>query len=190
MADELVSVKHVDLNTDRLILGKLELSQIPDIYKIFQMPEVNKYFGNKFPESLKEEVLFLTKSTFEVNEPTRILVWSIADKNKNTFFGTIRMQVINQFNPFRGSISYWLDDKFWGQGYMSEALNAVVKFAFMSDLKLDSLEIKVFSPNTTSQNVAQKCGFVLDGIIRRSAIKDGDFVDTHIYTLLKSEYKQ
>lgn len=54
------------------------------------------------------------------------------------------------------------------------------------DLDLHRVEVGVFSTNVASARVAEKAGFVLDGIARDAYLKSGDLVDRLCYGLARS----
>jgi RimJ/RimL family protein N-acetyltransferase len=80
-------------------------------------------------------------------------------------------------------ISYWLGEKYWGQGIMTSALKEITKYAFRK-LKLRRLEIGIFPFNAASKRVAEKAGYQYEGRMRKIAFKKGRFMDSLLYTKL------
>lgn len=78
---------------------------------------------------------------------------------------------------------YWLGEPFWGRGTMSAAAMAVSRFA-LAHFDLVRLEAPVFAWNAPSMRVLEKCGFVREGVLRSSAIKDGHIIDRVMYALI------
>jgi ribosomal-protein-alanine N-acetyltransferase len=80
-------------------------------------------------------------------------------------------------------IGYWLAEPLWGRGIMTEALTAVTKYA--GDLHgLTRVYALPFASNLGSCRVLEKAGYVLEGRLRRSAIKDGRIIDQLQYALI------
>ena len=77
-------------------------------------------------------------------------------------------------------VGYWLAEPFWGRGITSEALAAVTRYA-IEQHQLTRLFAVPFAYNTASCRVLEKAGYVLEGRLRRSAIKDGQVVDQFQY---------
>ena len=77
-------------------------------------------------------------------------------------------------------VGYWLGEPFWGRGITSEALAAVTRYA-IEQHQLTRLFAVPFAYNTASCRVLEKAGYVLEGRLRRSAIKDGQIVDQFQY---------
>ena len=73
-------------------------------------------------------------------------------------------------------VGYWLGEPFWGRGITAEALTAVTRYA-IEQHQLTRLFAVPFAYNTASCRVLEKAGYVLEGRLRRSAIKDGQVVD-------------
>ena len=78
---------------------------------------------------------------------------------------------------------YWLGEPYWGRGIMTEAAKAVSSYA-MHRLSLIRLEAPVFEWNPASMRVLEKCGFVREGVLRASAVKDGQVIDRVLYALV------
>lgn len=78
-------------------------------------------------------------------------------------------------------IGYWLGERFVGHGYCTEAVNGLVQFA-TTELGARRLEIRSQPTNTRSRAVAERCGFVLEGIHRMSLLGvDGQACDACMY---------
>ncbi len=72
---------------------------------------------------------------------------------------------------------YWIGREFWRRGIASDALRQVVDWAFAAQPELTRITAHIFAANDGSQAVARKCGLVREGVLRRSAIKDGQVID-------------
>jgi RimJ/RimL family protein N-acetyltransferase len=80
-------------------------------------------------------------------------------------------------------IGYWLGESLWGRGIMTEALAAITRHA-IDRHGLTRVFAVPFAYNTGSCRVLEKAGYVLEGRLRRSAIKDGAIVDQLQYALV------
>jgi [ribosomal protein S5]-alanine N-acetyltransferase len=78
---------------------------------------------------------------------------------------------------------YWLGEPYWGRGIMTEAVRAVSSYA-MRRFGLIRLEAPVFEWNPASMRVLEKSGFVREGVLRASAVKDGQVIDRVLYALV------
>jgi RimJ/RimL family protein N-acetyltransferase len=74
-------------------------------------------------------------------------------------------------------VGYWIGQAFWQRGITSEALGMVTQWAWKNLADLTRIYAPVFSWNTGSQAVANKCGFSKEGEFKRSAIKNDQIID-------------
>lgn len=83
-----------------------------------------------------------------------------------------------------GELGYWLAEPYWGSGIMSAAAQRICAEAFE---KLDIVRIfaEPFAYNAASRKVLEKAGFVLEGVMKNAAIKNGEIFDYCMYALLK-----
>jgi RimJ/RimL family protein N-acetyltransferase len=79
---------------------------------------------------------------------------------------------------------YWLGEPYWGRGIMTAAVRATVEHIFRHS-DLIRLEAPVFEWNPPSMRVLEKCGFVREGVLRKSIVKDGQIIDAMLYARLR-----
>lgn len=79
-----------------------------------------------------------------------------------------------------GYFGYWLGERYWGRGIMSAAARAASDYA-LDHFGLIRLEAYVFAWNPASMRVLEKAGFVREGILRKSVLKDGQLIDQVLY---------
>lgn len=77
-------------------------------------------------------------------------------------------------------IGYWLGEAYWGRGIMTAAVRAVADHA-LGALGFRRLEAPVYEWNPASMRVLEKCGFVREGVMRKSVFKDGQLIDSVLY---------
>jgi len=78
--------------------------------------------------------------------------------NDNELIGKIKISNI-VYGVFKnGIVGYSLDKEYQGKGYMTEALNLILKYA-EDELDLHRLEASVLTDNDKSKSVLKRCGF-------------------------------
>ena len=87
----------------------------------------------------------------------------------------------------RAELGYVLGRAHWRQGFMQEALPALIGCAF-NDCALRRLEAEVEPDNVASNRLLVSQGFVHEGLLRKRWVSKGVARDTHIYGLLKDEW--
>lgn len=83
-------------------------------------------------------------------------------------------------------IGYWLAEPFWGRGITTEALVAMTRYAIETH-GLTRVFAVPFASNVASCRVLEKAGYMLEGRLRRSAIKDGCIIDQMQYAFVVPE---
>jgi ribosomal-protein-alanine N-acetyltransferase len=97
--------------------------------------------------------------------------------------GGIGFHVQPDVERVSAEIGYWLGEAFWGRGIATDALQAVTAYA-IEHHGLTRVFAIPFASNTASCRVLEKAGYVLEGRLRRSAIKDGVIVDQLQYAFI------
>ncbi|SEA99558.1 Protein N-acetyltransferase, RimJ/RimL family [Thalassobacillus cyri] len=85
-------------------------------------------------------------------------------KESSTFIGSSGLHRINWEIP-KFEIGYWIDTRYAGKGYMSEAVEGIAAFAF-DKLKARRVEIRCDSGNEASRAIPERLGFDLEGVLR------------------------
>lgn len=81
-------------------------------------------------------------------------------------------------------VGYWVRASESGKGYVTEAVNGLVAFA-LDAIGAERIEIITDAENLASRRVAERCGFTLEGILRRERrAPQGSLRDTCIYARL------
>ncbi|PEC20151.1 GNAT family N-acetyltransferase [Bacillus cereus] len=106
-------------------------------------------------------------------------------KESEDFLGTCSLHNIDWVKS-QFEIGYWIDTRFSGNGYMTEAIHLLTHFAMVS-LKARRLEIRCESTNTKSRIIPAKLGYELEGILRNEDFSaDGKkLTDTCIYAKIQ-----
>jgi RimJ/RimL family protein N-acetyltransferase len=87
----------------------------------------------------------------------------------------------------RGEVGYWIGIPFWGRGYATEALSAIISFGF-TQLNLNRIHASHFTRNPASGRVMLKAKMRFEGCLRQHVIKWGQFEDIATYSILRSEH--
>ena len=85
------------------------------------------------------------------------------------------------------SLGYILDDHAWGSGYATEAVRALLQWAF-DTLDLNRVQAEADTRNAASARVLEKLGFVLEGTLREDCVVNGEVSDSWVYGLLRRDW--
>lgn len=105
-------------------------------------------------------------------------VWAI-DVNGEAA-GGIGVELHGDVERVSAEIGYWLGETHWGRGIATEALRAITAEAF-ERYEITRLYAVPFADHMASVRVLEKAGYVLEGRLRQSAIKDGKIRDQLLY---------
>ena len=116
--------------------------------------------------------------------------FNIELKSERKLIGGIGLNEISSFNN-SAEIGYWISEKYWKLGIVSEALMELIDFAY-SKLKLNRLVIKAHTKNVASNAVAKKFSFIFEGIEREShrSLAAKKIYDGNVYSLLRREWPE
>jgi ribosomal-protein-alanine N-acetyltransferase len=81
-------------------------------------------------------------------------------------------------------LGYWVGEKFWGRGIMTEALAAFTDFCFNA-FPPRRIYAMTFANNPASARVLEKADFVSEGRLKNNVIKSGEFLDSLLYARTK-----
>ena len=81
-------------------------------------------------------------------------------------------------------MGYWLSEMYWGRGLATRAAMAASDWAF-DHYRLTRVFAQVFSHNLASMRVLEKAGFHCEGVLCRSAVKNGVILDQMLYAKVR-----
>jgi len=119
-----------------------------------------------FPYGVEQATTFLGWIAKQAT-PT---VWAIEVNGEAA--GGIGIELHTDVERVSAEIGYWLGRTHWGRGIATEALKAVTAEAFQR-FDITRLYAVPFADHTASVRVLEKAGFVREGHMRQSAIKNG-----------------
>jgi ribosomal-protein-alanine N-acetyltransferase len=141
---------------------------------------VSRYLRDRFPFPYERQHAdaFLTQLA-EQAEPT---AWAIEVDGEAV--GGIGLEIRADIERVSAEIGYWLTERLWGRGIVTEVLTAVTEEAFKR-FDLTRLYAVAFTDHAASIRVLEKAGYVREGRMRQSAIKDGTIRDQFLYAAYK-----
>ena len=173
------------LHTDRLDLVEIKQSHLADIYKLFSDENVTRFY-NLLPLTNEKEAqksIDWFQSRFKDKLGIR---WGIAVKGQYNIIGTLGFN--NFTKKHRAKIGYDLQTKYWNNGYITEALMAIINFGF-NNLEINRIEAELMQGNVISEKVLKKLGFKNEGVLREWMFWNGKHYDMIMYSLLKAGFE-
>ena len=174
------------LETDRLLLRKVRMEDAPDIFEYASDPNVPIYMPWEPHQSIQETYEYLER-VMERYRQSRPGPWAIVHRRDAKMIGTCSFSKWEREDN-RAEIGYVLNPRYWGQGYMSEAVRAIVAFGFR-ELGLNRIQARCDVPNVGSARVMEKAGMTFEGVLRQLLLVKGSYRDLKIYSILRSEWE-
>lgn len=181
-----------ELKTERLILTTSDKRMLPDILAFhirnrehFLPWEDTKpvdYFTRKYHS-------FMIKSEKQALKRGDEVDFWIYRKLDGKLIGKVVLFGVTLGNVSNGVLGYKLDKDEQNSGYMHEALECVVNFAF-DRLNLHRLEINIIPRNTRSVRVAQRLGFELEATSKEFMHINGKWEDHLRFVKINDNYKE
>lgn len=94
--------------------------------------------------------------------------------------GSVSLMLGQDIERMTAEVGYWLGRAFWGRGIAAEAVRAATWYGF-DQLGMHRIFAVPFGRNSASIRVLEKVGYVREGVMRRSAIKDGELIDQILF---------
>lgn len=126
---------------------------------------------------------------YELEHATKFLDWLLAQDQPTVWAievdgeaaGGIGIEQKADVERISAEIGYWLGETCWNRGIVTEALQAVTAEVFRRFDDVMRLYALPFADNPASVRVLEKAGYVLEGRLHQSAIKDGKVRDQLLY---------
>ena len=169
-----VSKKDRDMRieTERLVLREWQFSDVEKLIMLagqehieYWMPDWREY--DKHASGWIKMVL----SHYEINNPLeKFISWAVTLKEGGKLIGQVGIGCFNELGEKEIGIGYWMDIGHTGQGYMTEAINAVAQIAFKT-YGYTHVIATIQPNNLPSRRVVEKAGF---RYIKTVEFKDAD----------------
>ncbi|KAF2517373.1 GNAT family N-acetyltransferase [Flavobacterium foetidum] len=148
------------IETERLILRELQLSDAEGMFELDSNPKVHLFLGNKPVKHIEESIeniKFIQKQFADLGTGR----WAVVLKENNEFIGWSGIKYstdeINNHKNFY-ELGYRFIEKHWGKGYATEAGQAFVDYAF-TEMNVEKLYAYTDAGNENSRRILEKLGF-------------------------------
>lgn len=167
------------LHTPRLLLRQVQPDDVDEIFFLRSDPSVLQYI-DRYPARSKEEAAAFIDNVRKWEAANESILWAMCFPENQKLIGTIGYWRI-QPEHFRAEIGYVLHPQHHGNGLMTEAMKAVIDYAF-EVMRLHSIEANINPMNEASKQVLLKNGFVQEAYFRENFYFDGKFLDSMIFS--------
>ena len=172
------------IKTSRLTLRAFSIQDIPAYRKEFEKESVQKYLGGVLilKDDAKDAQNWLRNINDRLLKQKLVFTWLITQKN-NPSESIGRIDLGGFTNKKVAEVSYYIWEKYWGNGFAVEALNSVVEFG-INELKLERIQSVLDRSNTASEKVLQKAGFEKEGMLKKYPLGKS-IADVYMFAKIK-----
>jgi len=174
------------LHTERLLLRPLGAGDAPALFAIFSDPAVVRYWsrGAWTDMAQAEEMLATAARDYADGSGLR---YGIVVRATSELVGVASLFAFNR-DSRRCELGYVLGSRHWRQGFVGEALVAVLGHAFGA-LGMNRIEADIDPRNSASGRVLDKLGFRQEGFMPERWIVAGETADTAFFGLLRRDWE-
>ncbi len=171
------------LKTARLLLRLRTISTITTALKEPRQTQMT-YFGYQTLEELDRMLPKIQKGLADGYEDLHI--FDIIEQKSSKVIGTCGFHNWVK-KHHRIEIGYELREAFRGHGYMTEALEKLLPYAF-EQMEVNRIEAFISPSNLKSIGLVQRLGFTKEGLLKQHVKGNkGQFEDSILYSLLQSD---
>ena len=173
------------INAARVKLRPITNEDVEALFSIFSNVEVMRYWSTP-PLPDRKAAVAMVNEIHDAFARQVMLKWAVARRTDDVLIGTTTLYNLD-FAQRRAELGYALDRACWGQGYMNEALQALLAYCFET-LNLRRLEADVDPRNGASIQTLERLGFRREGYLRERWEVAGEIQDALFYGLLRREW--
>jgi ribosomal-protein-alanine N-acetyltransferase len=173
------------LETPRLVLRQIQPEDAEAIFATFSDEQVMEFYGH-LPHRSVEDSRELIRQQHVWYAKREGIRWGITRKGEKRVIGSCGFYLFD-LDSQHAETGYELNRSFWRQGIMTEAMSAILTYAF-TELSLHRIEAVVDDVNERSKGLLKKLGFTHEGTLRKRFYFRERFWDEHYFGLLRDEW--
>ena len=172
------------IETEHLLLRQIQMSDADALFAFFSDEEVVE-LSDKRHRSVEDSQEFIRKLQAWYSRRENV-EWGITLKGNDQLIGTCGFYAFDEGFQ-RADIGYELLKTYWRQGIMSEALTAILTFAFTT-MGLYHIDAVVYAWNERSQGILRKLGFAHEATLPQRYFFRDKFWDEYHFGLRKDAW--
>lgn len=173
------------LETERLSIRIDTVEDYVQMFKACSDAALKDCFGFRTNEELNKQKEKVSGGLTTYR--TSVVFFHLRERSLDTVIGNFAFH--NWFPMHRRSeIGYaMMDDAYKNQGYMREAIAAIIPFGFEA-MELNRMEAFIHPDNTASRKLVERMGFRQEGWLREHYAAEGAIGDSIVFGLLHKDY--
>lgn len=126
---------------------------------------------------------------YQIKHADEFIAYCIAQKPPHVFAitvdndiaGCIGLEMQTDTARLSAELGYWIGEPFWSKGVATEAVKQMLAYTTEHFPFLVRIFAGVFEKNVASMRVLEKCGFHLEGILRKAVVKNNMICDCYLW---------
>jgi [ribosomal protein S5]-alanine N-acetyltransferase len=172
------------LETDRVRMRRIGITDAQDMFEFSSNPEVTRYLSYDHT-TIEDAVKYIEKKQCDYATGT-CMIWGFEHKEHDKYIGAGGFTHWN-IDEKTAELAYTISHRYWGNGIATETARRIIGFGF-EIMDLNRIEARCWVENDKSARVMEKCGMKFEGILREQVLVKGMHRDVKMYSILKREY--
>jgi RimJ/RimL family protein N-acetyltransferase len=166
-------------------LRELQLGDAPSLLAMLTTEEVARFISPP-PTTIEGFERFIIWANAE-RQAGRYACFAVVPKGMDTAIGIFQ---VRQLEPGFGSAEWGfaMGSAFWGTGLFSVCAELVLEFSF-DTLGVHRLEARAAVRNGRGNGALRKVGATCEGVLRRSFLRNGEYLDQHLWSILDDDWR-
>jgi len=167
-------------------LRELQLSDAPSLLAMLTTEEVARFISPP-PTTVEGFERFIVWANAE-RQAGRYACFAVVPQGMDSAIGIFQ---VRQLEPGFGSAEWGfaIGSPFWGKGLFATAAEMVLAFSF-DTIGVHRLEARAAVRNGRGNGALRKIGATCEGVLRQSFLRNGEYHDQHIWSLLDSDWRE
>lgn len=163
-------------------IRKWQKTDAPELAKALFNKKVQDNLRDGLPYPYTEENALEYIESIQKADENDVFVFAVVADGK--VVGNVGVERQKNVHRLTAELGYYLDEEYWGKGIMTEAVKELCAYVFdVSDIV--RIFAVTYADNVASCRVLEKAGFLLEGVLKKAAIKNGVIKDLKTYALLR-----
>jgi ribosomal-protein-alanine N-acetyltransferase len=170
----------------QVVLRELRASDAAALYAAVSSQEVTRYLSPP-PNSVAGFERFI-QWTHRQRALGQYACFAIVPRGSDTAVGLFQLRSLE---PAFGNAEWGfaLASEYWGSGMFSDGAQLVINFAF-NTIGSHRLEARAAVKNGRGNGALRKLGARQEGVLRRSFVRRGEYLDQALWTILVDEWRE
>lgn len=174
------------IETKRLRLRAFKIADIARLVQLAGDPDIAKTTANLPHPYTEHDAIDWLSRAYRAFQANTGYSFAVALRPTDDLIGGMGLHPRPHHQ--KAEAGYWIGKPYWGQGYATEALEALMRYGF-EEIGLNKIYAHHHAVNPASGRVMIKNGMLKEGDLAEHVLKDGKFEDVALYGITRKQYQ-